>query len=110
MLLGLNIGASIFCCEVWDALFPPGPRGVKGAALAACVEKVDFLFDCKVDGVNDGDSTLRVFLPDLNTKHMIRKAKNTRLKRKTKKNSYPRSRGLRRELEEILLWAIHRYP
>lgn len=39
---------------------------MKGAALAACVEKVDFLLDCNVDGVNDGDSTFRVFLPALN--------------------------------------------
>jgi hypothetical protein len=68
----------MFCCEVWDGVFPPGPRGVKGAALAACVENVDFLFDCRVDGVNDGDSTFRVFLPDLNRKRTIRNAQNTR--------------------------------
>jgi hypothetical protein len=49
--------------------FPPGPLGVNGAALAACVENVDFLFDCcRVDGVKEGDSTFRVFLPDLGGK------------------------------------------
>jgi hypothetical protein len=45
---------------------------VNGAALAACVEKVDFLFDCSVDGVKDGDSTFRAFLPDLERRHVIR--------------------------------------
>lgn len=66
MLLGLKTGAaSRFCCEVCAAVFPPGARGVKGAALAACVENVDFLLDCNVDGVNEGDSTFRVVLLDL---------------------------------------------
>jgi len=43
-------------------------RGVKGAALAACVENVDFLdvcCCCWVDGVNDGDSTLNDFFGPL---------------------------------------------
>ena len=67
----------MFCCEVWEPVFPPGTRGVNGAALAACVENVDFLLDCNVDGVNEGDSTLRVFFPDLQetirtqTKHSL---------------------------------------
>jgi hypothetical protein len=78
MLLGLNTGASMFCCEVWDAVLLEGPRGVNGAALAAWVEKVDFLLDCRVDGVNDGDSTFRVFLPDLERKRRIRNAENSR--------------------------------
>ena len=71
MLPGLNTAASILCCDAWGAVLPPGARGVKGAALAAWVEKVDFLVDCSVDGVNDGDSTFRVFLPDLGKKRYM---------------------------------------
>lgn len=42
----------------------PTPRGVNGAAFAAWEDKVDFLAaPCAwLDGVNDGDSTLKVFL------------------------------------------------
>ena len=39
---------------------PELPLGVKGAALKACGVKVDFLE--VLEGVNDGDSTLKAFL------------------------------------------------
>jgi len=44
---------------------PPVALGVNTAALAAWEEKVDFFAGCKLAGVKDGDSTLRVFLPEL---------------------------------------------
>jgi hypothetical protein len=75
---GLKTEASLFCCkfdaealvsncervyrELLDVL--PTPRGVNGAALAACDKSVGF-FVAAVDwpdGVNAGESTLNVFL------------------------------------------------
>jgi hypothetical protein len=42
---------------------PPRPRGVKEGAVTAWDENVGFFCTgCKVEGVKDGDSTLRVFL------------------------------------------------
>lgn len=59
MVAGLNVGGSAFCCKdgvagIRDVSkyirfcshqllgLPSAPLGVKGAALAACVENVDF--------------------------------------------------------------------
>ena len=73
---GLNTEASAVCCRfgagVWldtgrslrvvlNSL--PAPRGVNGAAFAACEERVVFFaVACGwFDGVNAGESTLNVF-------------------------------------------------
>jgi len=46
--------------EARAILLPVAPRGVKGAALAACEENVDFLAPaCMLEGVKAGESTLK---------------------------------------------------
>jgi hypothetical protein len=51
--------------DVCQSFSPPKPRGVKEGAVTACEEKVGFLLVefvvWRVDGVKDGDSTLRAF-------------------------------------------------
>ena len=48
--------------EKRDGLPPARPRGVKGAALAACEVIVEDLGAANVPGVKEGESTLRAFL------------------------------------------------